>query len=247
MEDNTCHSSREQLGLQFTIDYLLYNKGRNTESAEPEDNVSPSDRLQTTVNQTEQKEHDSEKSEDQENKGNGFQEEHEKTNLKSEGTDEKPAQSYIALISMAILDSEEKKLLLCDIYQWIMDRYPYFKSKDKNWRNSVRHNLSLNECFIKAGRSDNGKGHFWAIHPANFQDFSNGDYHRRRARRRIRRVTGQLPLGLPAHYQTLGRLKRTPCWCCPPTHPLMVSFSPRVYWSWAALQTHCTPSLHGLI
>lgn len=119
--------------------------------------------------------------------------------------------------------------------------------QDKNWRNSVRHNLSLNECFIKAGRSDNGKGHFWAIHPANFQDFSNGDYHRRRARRRIRRVTGQLPFVLPAHYQTLGRLKRTPCWCCPPTHPLMMSFLPRVYWSWAALQTHHTPSLHGLI
>uniref|UniRef100_A0A8C2TBT7 Fork-head domain-containing protein n=1 Tax=Coturnix japonica TaxID=93934 RepID=A0A8C2TBT7_COTJA len=46
------------------------------------------------------------------------------------------------------------------------------------WRNSVRHNLSLNECFVKAGRSDNGKGHFWAIHPANMEDFAKGDYHR---------------------------------------------------------------------
>lgn len=118
--------------------------------------------------------------------------------------------------------------------------------QDKNWRNSVRHNLSLNECFIKAGRSDNGKGHFWAIHPANFQDFSNGDYHRRRARRRIRKVTGQLPFALPAHYQNLGHLKRSPCWCCPPTHPL-ICFSPRVYWNWAALPTHRRPSLHGLI
>ncbi|KAK9967517.1 hypothetical protein ABG768_001913 [Culter alburnus] len=249
MEDNTCRSNREQLGLQFTIDYLLYNKGRNTERVELEHNVPPSECFQTTVNKTEQKtlsEQDSEKSEDQGNEDNEFEEEHEKTNLKSEGTDEKPAQSYIALISMAILDSEEKKLLLCDIYQWIMDHYPYFKSKDKNWRNSVRHNLSLNECFIKAGRSDNGKGHFWAIHPANFQDFSNGDYHRRRARRRIRRVTGQLHFALPAHYQTLGHLKQTLCWCCPPTHPLMMSFSPRVYWSWAALQRYHIPSLHGL-
>ncbi len=101
-------------------------------------------------------------------------------------------------------------------------------------------------AFIKAGRSDDGKGHFWAIHPANFQDFSNGDYHRRRARRRIRRVTGQLPFTLPAHYQSLSHLKRTPCWCCPPTHPL-ICFSPRVYWNWAALQTHRRPSLHGLI
>lgn len=60
-------------------------------------------------------------------------------------------------------------------------------TQEKSWRNSVRHNLSLNECFVKAGRSDNGKGHFWAIHPANLEDFSKGDYHRRRARRRIRR------------------------------------------------------------
>lgn len=132
MEDNTCRSNREQLGLQFTIDYLLYNKGRNTERAEPEHNVPPSECLQTTVDETEQKtlsEQDSEKSEDQENEDNDCEEEHEKASEKSEGTDEKPAQSYIALISMAILDSEEKKLLLCDIYQWIMDHYPYFKSK----------------------------------------------------------------------------------------------------------------------
>ncbi|XP_073700995.1 forkhead box Q2 [Garra rufa] len=238
MEDSACRSNQEQLGLRFTIDYLLYNKGRNNEKAEPEEqqnNGSPSEGLQSTVNETLSEQNS-------ENEENGCEEEHEKANLKSEGVDEKPAQSYIALISMAILDSDEKKLLLCDIYQWIMDHYPYFKSKDKNWRNSVRHNLSLNECFIKAGRSDNGKGHFWAIHPANFQDFSNGDYHRRRARRRIRRVTGQVPFSLPVHYQ----LKRTPCWCCPPTHPLMC-FPPRVYWNWAALQTHRRPSLHGLI
>ncbi|XP_064424597.1 forkhead box Q2 [Latimeria chalumnae] len=114
----------------------------------------------------------------------------EEVNDSLEDPRDKPTQSYIALISMAILSSPEKKLLLSDIYQWIMDNYPYFKNKDKSWRNSVRHNLSLNECFIKAGRSDNGKGHFWAIHPANLEDFSKGDYHRRRARRRIRRSRG---------------------------------------------------------
>ncbi|XP_051977244.1 forkhead box protein C2-like [Xyrauchen texanus] len=243
MEDNkTCLSDREQLGLKFTIDYLLYNKGHNTEIAEPEDNSSPSEDLQTTVNGQTQ----GTLSEHQENEKDGCEEEHEKQNLQNEGIEEKPTQSYIALISMAILDSEEKKLLLCDIYQWIMDHYPFFKSKDKNWRNSVRHNLSLNECFIKVGRSDNGKGHFWAIHPASFQDFSNGDYHRRQARRRIRRVMGQLPFTLPAHYQILNRMKWTPCWCWPPSHTLM-SFLPRVYWNWATLHAIRPPSLHALI
>ena len=47
--------------------------------------------------------------------------------------------------------------------------------------------MSLNECFIKAGRSENGKGNYWAIHPANLEDFANGDFRRRRARRRVRR------------------------------------------------------------
>ncbi|TRY62295.1 hypothetical protein DNTS_025845 [Danionella cerebrum] len=243
MDDNPCRSNREQLGLQFTIDYLLYNKGRNTERTQAKD-VTQSGDLQTTINQLEQKtlsEHNAEESEELEN-----EDEEEKTNETSKGADEKPGQSYIALISMAILDSDEKKLLLCDIYQWIMDHYPYFKSKDKNWRNSVRHNLSLNECFIKAGRSDNGKGHFWAIHPANLQDFANGDYHRRRARRRIRRVTGQLPFTIPTHIQSFCQVKRTPCWCCPPSQPLMC-YPPRVYWNWAALQTQQTPAIHGLI
>ncbi|XP_067169197.1 forkhead box protein L2-like [Apteryx mantelli] len=128
----------------------------------------------------------------------------------------KPAQSYIALISTAILSSPEKKLLLSDIYQWIMDNYPYFKNKEKSWRNSVRHNLSLNECFVKAGRSDNGKGHFWAIHPANLEDFAKGDYHRRRARRRIRRMAVNLGYHHPYALYGLSCCTGRCCPCCPP-------------------------------
>ncbi|KAM3876115.1 LOW QUALITY PROTEIN: forkhead box Q2 [Diretmus argenteus] len=154
----------------------------------------------------------------------------------------------IALISKAILTSDKKKLLLCDIYQWIMDHYPYFQSKDKNWRNSVRHNLSLNECFIKVGRSDNGKGHFWAIHPSNYQDFSNGEYHCRRARRRVRRVAAQLPFAsLGSHfYPGLHRSHPTPCWCAPaPTLPLSC-LTPRFYWGWPSVQAQVGlhPGLH---
>ena len=36
--------------------------------------------------------------------------------------------------------------------------YPFYKkTDDRAWRNSIRHNLSLNECFIKNGRADNGR------------------------------------------------------------------------------------------
>ena len=102
----------------------------------------------------------------------------------------KPAHSYIGLIALAILSTPEKKLVLSDIYQWILDNYVYFHTRGSGWRNSIRHNLSLNDCFMKSGRSSNGKGHYWTIHPANMEDFSRGDFRRRRAQRRVRKSLG---------------------------------------------------------
>jgi len=99
----------------------------------------------------------------------------------------KPAHSYIGLIGMCILSSPEKRMVLNDIYQFILDNYPYYRNRGSGWRNSVRHNLSLNECFQKAGRAANGKGHYWTIHPANMEDFMLGDFRRRRAQRKVRR------------------------------------------------------------
>ena len=98
--------------------------------------------------------------------------------------DEKPNQSYIGLIGKAILSSPQKKLVLSDIYNFVLTHYPYFRNKGPGWRNSIRHNLSLNECFLKVGRSPNGKGHYWAINPANLEDFSKGEYRRKRAHKR---------------------------------------------------------------
>ena len=102
----------------------------------------------------------------------------------------KPSYSYIGLIAMAILSTPERQLVLADIYQWILDHYPYFRARGSGWRNSIRHNLSLNDCFVKAGRAANGKGHYWSIHPANLTDFISGDFRRRRAQRRVRKSMG---------------------------------------------------------
>ncbi|XP_041694433.1 forkhead box protein D4-like [Coregonus clupeaformis] len=266
MEDiSSCNTGRERLGIRFTIDYLLYNKDSKSMKEEPKspqaeqtphspvEEQSPdtlSERESIELGSPEKGPEGEEGSEEEDEEKEEVKVEEDQEATTTDSPRDKPTQSYIALISMAILASEEKKLLLCDIYHWIMDNYPYFKSKDKNWRNSVRHNLSLNECFVKAGRSDNGKGHFWAIHPVNFQDFSNGDYHRRRARRRIRRVTGQLPFALHATYYPLHRPRAVPCWCCPPTHPLSLAhplscLSARMYWSWASLYARRHPSLHA--
>ncbi|KAK5907456.1 hypothetical protein CesoFtcFv8_005307 [Champsocephalus esox] len=278
MEDRSSRAGgRERLGLSFTIDYLLFNKGvkgskeeaTGSRTAEQTANnmlnhqiPKPGEvgirseiqekRLQRSETEESKVKEEEEGDEEQQEKREGEVTTTPSTDISPEKSEDKPNQSYIALISKAILASDQKKLLLCDIYQWIMDHYPYFNTKDKNWRNSVRHNLSLNDCFIKAGRSDNGKGHFWAIHPTNYQNFSKGDYHCRRARRRVRRVVGQLAfssLSLPYH-PTFTRPHRTTCWCCPQTETLPLScFAPRLYWPWSSLQPQVgfNPGLHASV
>ncbi|XP_071785326.1 forkhead box protein F1-like [Asterias amurensis] len=94
---------------------------------------------------------------------------------------EKPPYSYIALIVMAIQSSPTKRLTLSEIYQFLMQRFPFFRGPYQGWKNSVRHNLSLNECFIKLpkGLGRPGKGHYWTIDPASEFMFEEGSFRRR--------------------------------------------------------------------
>lgn len=43
------------------------------------------------------------------------------------------------------------------------DRFPYYKSNDDRWKNSVRHNLSINPHFRKGSKAAQGAGHLWTI------------------------------------------------------------------------------------
>ena len=62
---------------------------------------------------------------------------------------EKPPYSYIALIVMAIQSTPSKRCTLSEIYSYLQQRFSFFRGSYQGWKNSVRHNLSLNECFIK--------------------------------------------------------------------------------------------------
>ncbi|KAL6104134.1 uncharacterized protein ACO6RY_13923 [Pungitius sinensis] len=94
---------------------------------------------------------------------------------------EKPPYSYIALIVMAIQSSPTKRLTLSEIYQFLQVRFPFFRGSYQGWKNSVRHNLSLNECFIKLpkGLGRPGKGHYWTIDPSSEFMFEEGSFRRR--------------------------------------------------------------------
>ena len=101
--------------------------------------------------------------------------------------DTKPPYSYIALTAMAIYHSPERMLPLSEIYKFIMERFPYYKTNTSRWQNSLRHNLSFNDCFIKIPRHPTrpGKGAYWTLHPKAIAMFENGSLLRRRKRFRL--------------------------------------------------------------
>ena len=70
-------------------------------------------------------------------------------NIENDSGYKKPSMSYAQLIAEAINNAPEKTLVLADIYKAINIKYPYYELETKGWQNSIRHNLTMNENFIK--------------------------------------------------------------------------------------------------
>lgn len=101
----------------------------------------------------------------------------------------KPPYSYAALIGQAIMSTHNNRISLADIYNYIQDNYPFYKKEDAGWQNSIRHNLSLNDCFVKTPRADGdapGKGSLWCIVPGREDQFVNGNFIKRGAHKKGR-------------------------------------------------------------
>ncbi|XP_066603163.1 uncharacterized protein [Prorops nasuta] len=84
-----------------------------------------------------------------------------RNNLSRFNGPKKPPFTYTELIEHAL--QERGELTVSAIYQWISEHFPYYKSNDDRWKNSVRHNLSINPHFRKGSKAPHGAGHLWAI------------------------------------------------------------------------------------
>ncbi|CAG5928711.1 unnamed protein product [Menidia menidia] len=96
----------------------------------------------------------------------------------------KPPYSYAQLIVQAISSAPDKQLTLSGIYAHITKHYPYYRTADKGWQNSIRHNLSLNRYFLKVARSQDepGKGSFWRLDSASENKLVEQAFRKRRQR-----------------------------------------------------------------
>ncbi|CAG5904659.1 unnamed protein product [Menidia menidia] len=148
----------------------------------------------------------------------------------------RPPYSYSALIAMAIQNAQDKKLTLSQIYQYVADNFPFYKKSKAGWQNSIRHNLSLNDCFKKVARDedDPGKGNYWTLDPNCEKMFDNGNFRRKRKRRAD--LNGADSGGVPVKSEETSHKLSTD------TASLLSSSPPSIHGSPASTEPKSSPS-----
>ena len=84
--------------------------------------------------------------------------------------------SYTEMIATILLSERPAAKTLQEIYSFMEKRYPFLKQRGASWKNSVRHTLSLSECFVKMPRPDSGRRCDWTVHPVYLHQFSCGNF-----------------------------------------------------------------------
>uniref|UniRef100_A0A8D0LCH9 Forkhead box H1 n=1 Tax=Sphenodon punctatus TaxID=8508 RepID=A0A8D0LCH9_SPHPU len=78
----------------------------------------------------------------------------------------KPPYTYLAMIALVIQSAPDRRLKLSQIIKEIGALFPFFKDGYQGWKDSIRHNLSSNDCFhklLKDPAKPKAKGNFWTV------------------------------------------------------------------------------------
>lgn len=87
----------------------------------------------------------------------------------------KPAMSYACLIAMALRNSHTGSLRVSEIYSFMCEHFPYFRTTTDDWKRSTRNALSANACFTKIEhKSSDAVSRYkclWTIKPSEINGF----------------------------------------------------------------------------
>ncbi|XP_041366059.1 forkhead box protein M1-like isoform X2 [Gigantopelta aegis] len=77
---------------------------------------------------------------------------------------QRPPYSYMTLIQMALHSRDDKKMTLKEICSWVETTFPFYKYTAKpGWKNSIRHNLSFYQCFVRDQAEKKKHGAHWTL------------------------------------------------------------------------------------
>ena len=89
----------------------------------------------------------------------------------------KPALSNACLIALALKNSLNNHLSCPEVYAFCCEHFPYFETAKKEWKNSIRHAISTNKCFMKYDENHGKKGNLWTTNP-QYEDWLNNELER---------------------------------------------------------------------